>query len=138
MIFIGRKAAVAAAAVGASFALALAAASPATAATARNGVCEPGEFCLYYLSDFQGSVSDFAGSIYNYGDSQPSCYEFKSAGAGQGLCVKNDARSAWNRTSRTVRVYFNSGYAGSSDPFAAGAYGNLVNTYDNNASHQFL
>ncbi|WP_344207347.1 peptidase inhibitor family I36 protein, partial [Actinomadura livida] len=55
---------------------AVALAAPASAA-ARNGVCESGEFCYYYNSNNAGSVSDFAGSIANYGTEQPSCYDFK-------------------------------------------------------------
>ena len=50
-------------------AAAVAGAAPAQAATARNGVCESGEFCLYYNSDTSGSVSDFAGSVSDYGSS---------------------------------------------------------------------
>ena len=84
----------------------------ASAALARNGVCESGEFCLYFNSNQQGSVSDFTTSIPDYGDDQPSCYEFKSAGNGQGMCVKNNAAAVWNRTSGPVTVYYNSGYAG--------------------------
>ncbi|KNX38266.1 peptidoglycan DD-metalloendopeptidase family protein [Luteipulveratus halotolerans] len=106
-------------------------------AAARDGVCDSGEFCLYYNSDNAGSVSDFAGSIPDYGATQPECYEFKSAGAGQGLCVKNNAASVWNRTGTKVRVYYNSGYAGASQDFAAGTKGNLNTTLkNNNASHQ--
>jgi surface antigen len=109
--------------------------SPAFAAS-RNGVCDSGEFCLYYNSDQAGSVSDFTGSVDDYGASQPSCYEFKSAGNGRGLCVKNNAASVWNRTSKTVKVFFNSNYGGASQAFAAGAKGNLNATLkNNNASH---
>ena len=32
----------------------------AHAATARNGVCESGEFCLYYNSGNAGSLTDFS------------------------------------------------------------------------------
>ncbi|WP_197288180.1 peptidoglycan DD-metalloendopeptidase family protein [Nocardia sp. NRRL S-836] len=112
-------------------------ATPAAAA-ARDGVCDSGEFCYFYNSDRAGSISDFAGSVPDYGSTQPSCYDFKSAGAGQGLCVKNNAASVWNRTGGTVRVYYNSGYAGASQDFAAGAKTNLNSTLkNNNASHQF-
>ncbi|WP_067475225.1 peptidase inhibitor family I36 protein [Actinomadura hibisca] len=115
----------------------LATASPASAAT-RNGTCESGEFCYYYNSGNQGSVSDFTGSVSDYGTTQPSCFDFKGAGAGKGLCVKNQAASVWNRSSKTVRVYFNSGYGGSYQDFAAGAKGNLNSTLKNqNASHEF-
>ncbi len=112
--------------------------TPAFAAS-RDGVCDSGEFCYYYNSNEAGSISDFTGSISDYGATEPTCYDFKSAGAGQGLCVKNNAASVWNRTSHTVRVYFNSSYGGASQDFAPGAKGNLNTTLkNNNASHQFL
>lgn len=112
--------------------------SPATAATTRNGVCESGEFCLYYNSDHAGSVSDFATSISDYGDTQPDCYEFKSAGNGQGLCVKNNAAAAWNRTGGSVTVFYNSGYGGASQTIGSGGKVNLVTGIKNeNASHRF-
>ncbi|MFD9698368.1 peptidase inhibitor family I36 protein [Lentzea sp. NPDC059081] len=112
-------------------------AGAANAATARNGVCESGEFCLYYNSNQAGSVSDFDTSIPDYGDDQPSCYEFKSDGNGKGLCVKNNAAAVWNRTSSSVTVYFNSGYAGPKQTIAAGAKANLNSDLKNeNASHK--
>ncbi|MET8143067.1 peptidase inhibitor family I36 protein [Sphaerisporangium sp. NPDC005288] len=128
----------AAAAVTALGGTALATASPASAAT-RNGVCESGEFCYYFNSGNQGSVSDFAGSVGDYGTKQPSCFDFKGPGAGKGKCVKNAAASVWNRSAKTVRVYFNSNYGGSVyQDFAPGAKGNLKAGLKNqNASHQF-
>ncbi len=116
----------------------LAVSSPASAAS-RDGVCNDSEFCYYYNSDEAGSISDFTGSIDDYGTTQPSCYDFKGAGNGKGLCVKNNAASVWNRSSKTVRVYYNSGFAGSHQDFAPGAKGNLNATLkNNNASHEFL
>lgn len=113
-------------------------AAPAHAA-ARDGVCNTGEFCYYFNSGEAGSISDFTTSIGDYGTTQPSCYDFKGAGNGKGLCVKNNAASVWNRSTKTVRVYFNSNYGGASQDFAAGAKGNLNATLkNNNASHQFL
>jgi murein DD-endopeptidase MepM/ murein hydrolase activator NlpD len=118
-------------------ATALATAGPATAAE-RNGTCQDGEFCYYYNSDNKGSVSDFSGSLADYGTTQPSCYDFKGAGNGKGVCVKNNAASVWNRSAKTVRVFFNSNYGGSYQDFAPGAKGNLNPTLkNNNASHQF-
>jgi murein DD-endopeptidase MepM/ murein hydrolase activator NlpD len=120
-------------AVGATFATA-----PSAQAAARDGVCQSGEFCLYYNSDHLGSVSDFTTSIPDYGSSQPDCYDFKGAGAGQGQCVKNNAASVWNRTGGPVTVFYNSGYSGDSQTFAAGAKVNLNATLKNdNASHRF-
>ncbi|MEV5827623.1 peptidase inhibitor family I36 protein [Spirillospora sp. NPDC052242] len=112
-------------------------AAPASAA-ARNGVCETGEFCYYYNSNNQGSVSDFTGSVADYGTQQPSCYDFKGAGNGKGQCIKNNAASVWNRSTKTVRVHYNSNYGGAYQDFKAGAKGNLNATLKNqNASHQF-
>ena len=109
---------------------------PPAFAAARDGVCNSGEFCYYYNSGEAGSISDFTASIADYGTTEPSCYDFKGAGAGKGMCVKNNAASVWNRTSKTVRVYFNSGYGGAHQDFAAGAKGNLNATLkNNNASH---
>jgi hypothetical protein len=113
-------------------------AGPASAA-ARDGRCDSGEFCLYYLSDRSGSVSDFTTSIPDYGASQPTCYEFRGPGAGQYQCVKNNAMSVWNRRGGTVKVYYNSGYGGASQSFSGGSSGNLNATLSNeNASHRFF
>ncbi|MET7327083.1 peptidase inhibitor family I36 protein [Nonomuraea sp. NPDC005650] len=115
----------------------LAAAPPASAAS-RDGVCDTGEFCYYFNSNNQGSLSDFTGSIDDYATTQPTCYDFKGAGEGKGKCIKNAAASVWNRSSKTVRVYFNSGHTGTYQDFAAGAKGNLNASLKNqNASHQF-
>ena len=113
-------------------------AQPASAAS-RDGVCNSGEFCYYYNSGEAGAISDFTGSLSNYGTTEPSCYDFKAPGAGAGTCIKNNAASVWNRSGETVRVYYNSGYEGSYQDFAPGAKGNLNATLkNNNASHQFL
>lgn len=130
----------AAAVVGASALLAGAslsmASAPAHAATARNGHCESGEFCLYYNSGQKGSVSDFKKSIANYGATQPSCYEFKGAGNGKGMCVKNHTASVWNRTGKTVYVYYNSNYGGKKQAVKSGQKTNLIAALkNNNASH---
>ncbi|SHG00890.1 Peptidase inhibitor family I36 [Jatrophihabitans endophyticus] len=133
---ISKRAAVAATAAALA-APALVLADPAVAASARNGTCDSGEFCYYYNSDEKGSISDFSGSLGDYGATQPSCYEFKGAGNGKGKCVKNNAASVWNRTGKTVHVFFNSNYGGASQAFASAAKGNLNATLkNNNASHQ--
>ncbi|WP_245788361.1 CHAP domain-containing protein [Amycolatopsis marina] len=112
--------------------------APAQAAS-RDGVCNSGEFCFYYNSNHQGSISDHGGSLANYGTSQPSCYVFKGAGNGKGQCIKNNAAAAWNRTGKTVRVHFNSNYGGTYQTFAAGAKKNLSSALkNNNASHRVL
>lgn len=116
----------------------IASSTTTAAAASRDGICDSGEFCYYYNSDNAGSISDFAGSIADYGSTQPGCYEFKGAGNGQGLCVKNNAASVWNRSSAKVRVYYNSNYGGAYQDFSSGAKGNLNSTLkNNNASHKF-
>ncbi len=107
-------------------------------AAARDGKCNSGEFCYYYNSDNAGSISDFAGSVDDYGTTQPGCYDFKGPGNGKGKCVKNNAASVWNRSGQPVRVFFNSGYSGTYQQVAAGAKANLNSTIKNeNASHRF-
>lgn len=112
-------------------------AAPSAQAAERNGVCETGEFCYSYNSGFTGSVSDHIGSLADYGTTAPSCYVFKSAAAGQNLCIKNNAASAWNRTTSPVTVYFNTNYGGSSQVIAANTKVDLNATLkNNNASHR--
>ncbi|MFC4913736.1 CHAP domain-containing protein [Actinomadura gamaensis] len=135
MLSKGLAAAAAVAALGGGV---IATAGPASAA-ARDGKCDNGEFCLYYNSGEKGSLSDFTGSVSNYGAKQPGCYDFKGAGAGKGKCVKNSAASAWNRSKKTVRIYFNSNYGGRYQDFKPGAKGNLnAGLKNQNASHLFL
>ena len=110
------------------------------AAVARNGKCETGEFCLFPQFDWQGSVSDFAVSVPNYGTTQPTCFDFKGPGVGQGRCVKNSALSGYNLSKRTVRLYYNSNYGGAYIDFPPndGRDGGLGPIDGNNASHKFL
>ncbi|NDU72716.1 hypothetical protein GWI34_08750 [Actinomadura sp. DSM 109109] len=127
-------------ATSAAMAIGGAALVPASSASAagRDGDCQSGEFCYYYNSDNQGSVSDFTGSVADYGTTQPTCYDFKGEGNGKGQCIKNNAASVWNNSGKTVRVYYNSNYGGSYQDFGPGAKGNLNSTLKNqNASHQF-
>lgn len=134
---VARVAAVAGAVVG----LAVPLAGTANAAGARDGNCDPGEFCLYYygVGVSGGSLSDFAvGDIPNLGPSQPTCYEFRGAGYGKGECVWHNAESAWNRTGRDVRVFVNVNYKSLSDRINSGTRGNLQNAYNLDESIDFL
>ncbi|WP_018158030.1 phage tail tip lysozyme [Demetria terragena] len=109
---------------------------PAAQAADRNGVCDTGEFCYYFNSDQKGSVSDFTKSVGNYETKQPDCYEFKGPGNGKGQCIKNNAASAWNRSSKAVFVYFNSNYGGAFQKIEPGQKAQLNSAvYNNNASH---
>lgn len=111
--------------------------SPAADAAARDGSCDAGEFCYNYNSDLGGSWSDFTESVGDYGTTQPSCYEFKGAGAGQGRCIKNDAGGYWNNTDKPVTVFYNSGFGGQSVTLQPGSKGRLpAAVYNENASHR--
>ena len=125
-------------ALGISFLIAsFAGQAAATEAPNRNGECASGEFCLYYNSDQQGSVSDFTEPVADYGTTQPACWDFKGSGAGQGKCVKNHAASAWNRTPLPVTVFYRSDFAGRSLTIPANGRANLGALKNENASHQF-
>ena len=92
---------------------------------------------MYRLENLNGSVSDFPLTITDYGATQPTCYEFKGPGYGQGTCVKNRGRSVWNRSSNyAVSVYYNSGCRGDSDTWSPYSHGNMSNIlWEDNASH---
>jgi hypothetical protein len=102
----------------------------AEAATYPNGVCDVGEFCLYYNSSSYGY-----GSLYDYPWNKPRLYStdtFVSAGAGQGQLVKNNAAAYWNRTQMKVDVYTGSGYSGSRGTVYPNSSGNFSAGYKNN------
>ena len=114
---------------------------PASTASAaeRNGVCDAGEVCFYYNTNGNGSISDFNGSIPNYGCSQTNCYDFRGPGNGQGKCVKNNAAAVWNRTGRPVIVYYNSYFWGDRELIPDGTLVNLKpGLKNNNASHKIF
>ncbi len=132
------KAIAVAGATAAIVAPSLATSAPAFAA-ARDGHCNKGEFCYYFNSNQKGSVSDFKGSVSNYGTHQPTCYEFKGKGRGRHKCIKNHAASVWNRSGKKVRVYYNTGYQGPYQTIPAHSKRNLRPKLKNdNASHRFL
>jgi len=114
------------------------ASTPSPTPKLRNGKCESGEFCYYYNTGLKGSVSDLPAKLGNYGDKQPGCYDYKGAGAGKGQCIKNNAAAVWNRTKKTVRVYYNSNFGGKSIAIKPGAKVNLKGSccYNENASHR--
>lgn len=114
---------------------AVASAPTAQAATAKNGVCEVGEFCLYYNSDNGGSLVDLANSQKDYGTGA-GCIEFVSTGSGKGQCIKNNVASVWNRESSVVTVFYKSNWAGAIDSIPSGTKTNLRAELKNeNAGH---
>ena len=133
------RAAAAAAGIAAGLFGAVSVVPAATAsAAARDGSCDPGEFCYYWGSNFYGAVSDFTASVGDYGTTQPSCYDFKGTAAGHGQCIKNNAESVWNRSGVTVTVFYNSWFGGVAQPIPPYSAVNLNGDLsDNNASHRF-
>ncbi|PWW66563.1 peptidase inhibitor family I36 protein [Actinokineospora spheciospongiae] len=127
-----------AAALAGTIALIVSQAGTATAATPGDGVCDEGEFCLYWGQDQSGALADFTATVADYGDTAPDCQTFTGPGPGLGACVKNNATSAWNRsTTHTVTVHFDADNQGAADTVASGQKVDLAKTWLENASHEF-
>lgn len=115
----------------------LAAAGPAFADGP--GTCYSGSGCLYFDPGYQGAS-------YDVGNNWSSFYGLYFGCAGGGGCDGNGV-ALWNNASSAANfngtynmcIYYNSNWLGSSDWFAqnghAGWYGDLSNTYKNNASN---
>ncbi|MEU7260932.1 peptidase inhibitor family I36 protein [Streptomyces rimosus] len=105
-----------------------------------------GPLCLYYNSNNKGAHVGVQGDVYNYGIAMTPLADpgikFNNNGAGGGKYVKNAVASVYNYdTYMGYYVYVNSGYAGPFDAWPPYGYagsrqwfGNLNNTYNNNAS----
>jgi hypothetical protein len=105
-----------------------------SARSALDGSCQAGEFCLYYNSGHQGSFTDFELGVKDF-----ATVKFIGDGAGKGQLVKNNAASACNKDDNlTARVYFSSNWQGAYDSIAPGTCKNLVKTYNENASYQWI
>lgn len=109
-------------------------APPASAATARNGICEDGEIC-FYTDGISGTRSDHAATdLGNYGTDPSTCYVF-TAGPSKGDCIKNRVGYVWNRANHSVRVHFNSYYGGVYEQIAPDTSLYLSEVAYENASH---
>lgn len=119
-------------AVSSAFLATPAFAAPAATAAPASVCSENFGFVLYYNSNEAGSsacffvAQNFAGEV------------FTTSGAGQGQPVKNNAASADNWGTHTARVFYNSNYAGVYDDVKSHTSRNLVNTYNENASWEWL
>lgn len=115
--------------------------APAATAAARDGVCDNGELCYFYNSDYKGSVSDFGvADLANMGSTQPRCYDFKTPRKNGHLkCVQDNAASVWNRASGYwATIYANPGFSGSYVTLLPGQKMNLPSGLKNkNSSHRF-
>lgn len=108
--------------------------APSATAAARNGVCESGEFCLYYNDTSTGSLVDMINSQRDYGTGS-GCIAYEN-GTQAGNCVKNTAGSAWNRTGKPVFVFYSGDYGSTYDQIPSGAQVKLnANVHKDNASH---
>ncbi|WP_367823657.1 hypothetical protein [Streptomyces sp. LMG1-1-1.1] len=105
------------------------------------------KFQLFYHSNFKGSWTKFGYSEENFGadDGTPGYLKFlfcPNRGDGSNQGVKNNAASAHNHKDYgracIARVHFNSYFKGIYDDIAADNYKNLVNTYNENASFEWM
>ncbi|MFH8344858.1 peptidase inhibitor family I36 protein [Streptomyces sp. NPDC018045] len=99
--------------------------------------CNLNWFCLYYNSRLHGA---WYGTLTNEPNLDRYTFEAMGESAGHRKPVKNNAGSAWNRSTHAVRVYFNSGYRGAYDVVPArddpkgDPVSDLPKTKNNNAS----
>ncbi|MEU4612231.1 MULTISPECIES: hypothetical protein [Streptomyces] len=119
-------------------------ATPAQAAS-RSSICGgvlEGMFCLYYNSGQKGGATGTRQNVPNWGDYNGTGLPMNFADwglgtAGVGQSVKNNAASWANTANKSGVSYFNSNYGGAYDVGAPNSKGQLVNTYNENASFRF-
>lgn len=85
--------------------------------------------CLYYNSGEAGAMFNTDENISNL-----LYYTFPDNGNGFGDPVKNDAASAENQGPDVDIIYYNSNFIGNFDYLYPNSFGQLVNTYNNDAS----
>ncbi|NEA40798.1 peptidase inhibitor family I36 protein [Streptomyces sp. SID11385] len=110
----------------------------ATSGTANAAeTCTSGYACLYYNSNYKGAFYRQYFDIPNYANYYFSASAAGSAGAG--LSVKNNTASVDNWDSYNgIRIYYNSGYQGTSQGIPAYGQANLNPDLKNdNASGKF-
>ncbi|MEU1481384.1 peptidase M23 [Streptomyces sp. NPDC001668] len=137
-----RTSAVAAALAAAGTLGMLATAAPAQADSIPDDLCGgviDVDYCLWYNSNQKGGWTATYHDIANWGGTNPWIFSDGGQGTnGVNTPVKNNAASYANsHDSKTGVSYFNSNYAGASDVAPPRDKGNLVNTYNNNASFRW-
>jgi hypothetical protein len=106
--------------------------SPATASAA-TGSCDPGEFCMWYLTNFGGGLYEFSGS-----DSSLANDHFENANTSS--IVDNNTESVWNRGTSDpngyvhVVVYDGASYTGAGLCVVQGRKANLPASWQNRIS----
>ncbi|HEV7808426.1 MAG TPA: peptidase inhibitor family I36 protein [Solirubrobacteraceae bacterium] len=103
--------------------------SPGTASAA-TGTCDPGDFCMYYLTNFGGGLYEFGGSDSNLNNDR---FENDDTSA----IVGNNTESVWNRGVSDpnglvhVVVYSGTGFTGSALCVTQGRKANLPPNWRN-------
>ena len=85
--------------------------------------------CLYWDSNARGAGAAFNGSM-----SDLAGYTFTNTGTGAGQRVKNNAASVEAQGNGPVQIHYNENWSGPTDWLNPGSWGNLVQTWNDNAS----
>ncbi|MEU1481385.1 hypothetical protein ACFYZ8_34715 [Streptomyces sp. NPDC001668] len=101
-----------------------------------------GMFCLYYNSGQKGGATGMRSAVANYDNYNGTGLPLNFADWGLGTAgvnqrVKNNAASWANSHDRAGLSYFNSNFAGAYDVGNPNSKGQLVNTYNENASFRW-
>lgn len=112
----------------ATLAIAVAIASPAQAATGKNGVVESGEFGLYYVTGSSGLVFDLFVSDNDFGN---------DVFPGTSISANNNTESYRNRDTFWWHVFTTAGYVGYHGCLPAGYVGNTTPTFTNAISSAY-
>jgi hypothetical protein len=101
--------------------------SPA-GATGKNGVCESGELCLYYLQNFNPPVFDLFVSDPDFSN---------DVFPGTHISADNNTESAWNHDVFRWHVFTGANYSGAHGCIPPGASGNFNSTFRNAVSSAY-
>jgi hypothetical protein len=94
----------------------------------RTGRCNY-RICLYWDSNARGAGIAFNGTVFDLAG-----YTWPNNGTGYGQRVKNNAASVENQGNFPASVYYNENLSGPMDWLNPGTWGNLVQTWNDNAS----
>lgn len=109
----------------------MAVSSPAHAAEG-DGVCSPGDVCLYWGHDFNGSMTSFYRNKYSH-----QWWKFQTPGSGQGEYNWHNVPSAYNNAKSGVRIYRFENGSGEWEWVPPKSGKKLTTVRNLNASHYF-
>jgi len=121
-----------AAAVGTALAVAgglAVAAAPSASAAGKDGICQTGELCLYYLTDFRRPVFDL---FVSDGDFRNDRFP------GTTISANNNTESFWSRDTFTWDVYTGTFRTGARGIIPPGRSGNFSLTFKNTVSSAYF